>query len=94
MAAFRVDLSSSKEESLPSDKYNATATSSGSAFGYGLGHTSSPLRDMDAEMAAPLTPFAGIDRRALIPSPVKAAMSQQQVREEPAKLHPYFQFNL
>lgn len=62
---------------MPSDKYNLTASTSGSAYGYGLGHTSSTARSIDEEMAIPLTPFAGVDRRALIPSPVKATLQAQ-----------------
>ena len=84
MALFggRVDLSSIQAGSVPSDKYNASTVSAGSAYGFGLGHTSASDSSMHLETAAPLTPFAGIDRRALIPSPVKAAM-QMQVSFQP-----------
>lgn len=81
-----MDLSSVKEGSVPSDKYNASTVSAGSAYGFGLGHSSISEASMDLEMAAPLTPFAGIDRRALIPSPVKAAMQMQVISQCPLVL--------
>lgn len=82
----RVDLSSVQEGSVPSDKYNASTMPSGSAYGFGLGRNSASDSSMDLEMAAPLTPFAGIDRRALIPSPVKAAMQAQAISQHFAEI--------
>ena len=74
----RVDLSSSKEESIASDRYNSTCVSpSSSQYGYGLGHKNASREGTSMDMAAPLTPFAGVDRRAIVPSPDKASRSSK-----------------
>ena len=66
-------MSSCSETPLPSDVYNCTSQPAASKHGYGLGHRSAASGPATGiEMPPPLTPFAGVDRRAMPPSPAKA----------------------
>ena len=65
----RVDMHSGVPGTVPSDQYNTTSYATSSQHGYGLGGSPG--------FAAPLTPFAGVERRAMPPSPAKPARQEQ-----------------
>ena len=72
---------------VPSDKYNAGPSQS-SQFGYGLGSFSiaTPQLRNNGENTSqlyapepPLTPYAGINKMAMSPSPIRTPDTQEQV---------------
>jgi hypothetical protein len=64
-------MHSGVQGSVPSDQYNCTSYATSSQHGYGLGHSEMKSERgkeaRAASFAAPLTPFAGVDRRAIPP---------------------------
>jgi len=72
-------MRSAVQGSVPSDQYNITTYTTSSQHGYGLGHSAAPGVEVGetAGFAIPLTPFAGVERRAMPPSPCKPTRQEQ-----------------